>query len=151
MGYCYSLLIELTGTPPSHCSHISRFTMEPGMLLEFCEIGRKRMRCQIIRDFNLSYIKWRKLSRQITLFILTWNCKRTCIKFTANEAIEFGCLSQVCKQSQNKQEPIFIKVLFTLEMFSSQHTCQCLLLFFFNYRWRGLKGFISTSLLHHRI
>lgn len=124
MGQCYSLLMEPTVIPPTHCSCISRFTMEPGMLLDFSRIGGKRMMCQIIRDFNLSYIKRRKLSRQIMRFRLIWDCKRTRTTLPANEAISAGCLSQVCRQPQNKQEAIFIKVLFTSEKFSFWHTCQ---------------------------
>lgn len=104
MGYCYSLLMEPTVIPPTHCSCISRFAIKPGMLLEFCGTEGKRMMCQIVRDFNLSYIKWRKLSRQIMQFILTWNCKRTCITLTQPmKQSSVGCLSQVCKQSQSRK------------------------------------------------
>jgi len=64
--------MEPTVIPPTYCSCISRFTVEPGMLFEFCGIGGKRMMCQIIRDdYILSDIKWRKPSRQTMQFTMT--------------------------------------------------------------------------------
>lgn len=55
-GYCHSLFMEPKVIPPTHCSCISGFTVDPCMLPEFCGIRGKIMMCQIIRVCNLSYI-----------------------------------------------------------------------------------------------